>query len=100
MNAGAHGNGWNNAATGAGGTSGILDARDCRTVQVFGNVSAGTTLTIQLSQDGTNFYDATVPAPQVLGGAGNFAFTFDNAATFVRLKSSAGVTATITLAGR
>lgn len=82
-------------ATGAGGTSRTLDADSRPFVTAMGNADAATTITLQVSPDGTTFYDTTIT--QVLAAAGNFAIQATVGARFVRLKSSAGVNATASI---
>lgn len=90
---GVHANAWDAAAT-ASGTSNIIDIWNYPFVSVFGNTSGAVTITLQLSADGTNFYDADTVAPS---GAGNFKIHATVGARYVRLKSSANVTVTATI---
>lgn len=93
----SQGNAWNGTVTGAAGLSATVQLPNCRLVTVLGHVSGATTLTVEFSADGTNFYDSGVTnAP---AGAADVGFSFDCAAPFVRLKSSASITATLTIAG-
>lgn len=94
---GAHANAWNAAVTGVNGTSTALQIGAAMFVSAFGNASAATTITLQYSQDGTNYYDGPT---QVLGGAGNFRIDATMGCEYARLKSSASVTATATLAAK
>lgn len=93
---GVHGNGWNNAATGAGGVSGALDTLNLPFVSVFGTTSGASSLIVQLSQDGTNYYDSEF----TISANGNFGNHLTSAARFVRLKSTANVTATATISAK
>lgn len=96
--AGVQANAWNNAASGAGGTSNSIDVQFCDQVSIFGHVSGATTLTVQLSQDNSNFYDSgftNAPA-----GAADFGFTIQSGARYARLKSSNNVTITATITGK
>lgn len=93
---GIHGNAWSAAATGVGGTSGTLDTQGAAFVTAFGNTSGSSTLTLQLSQDGTNWYDSSY----TISANGNFGATFTIAARHVRLKSGSDVTATATLSAK
>lgn len=95
--AGTHANAWSAAAVAAGGISASLDTQSTSTVSAFGNVNAATTITLQVSQNNTNWYDTG--HSQVLAGSGDFALTVTIGARYVRLKSSAAVTITATLAG-
>ncbi len=94
---GSHANAWNNVAVGINGTSTALVLGDARFVSAFGNSSAAATITLQYSQDGTNFYDGPT---QVLAGAGNFRIDAIVGAAQVRLKSSAAATITATIAAK
>lgn len=96
--AGAHANAWNAAAVAADGVSAVIDCQYQRTISAFGTVDAATTIKVQVSQDGTNFYDSGSEA--VLAGAGDFHITLDTGARYVRLHSSAAATITATVAGK
>jgi hypothetical protein len=91
---GVHANAWSAAATGVNGTSTAFDSWSLSTVSAFGNVSGATTVTLQYSADGTNYYDGPT---QVLAGAGDFRIDAFAACRYVRLKSSNNVTATGTI---
>jgi hypothetical protein len=82
------------AAVGANGNSFILDTMNAPFVSAFGHASTGTTIAIQYSADGTNFYTAHTV---VLSGAGDFCIDCICGAEFVRLNSSgaASIWATI-----
>jgi len=95
---GVHANAWNNIAVGIGGTSAVIDCQYQRTISAFGNVSAATTIKVQVSQDGTNFYDSG--SEQVLAGAADFHITLDTGARYIQLHSSAAATITATTAGK
>lgn len=93
---GTQGNAWSAVAVGAGGTSAAIDTQNCSQLSVFGNVSGATTLTVQFSQDNVNFYDSgTTTAPSA-----NFGINVSVGARYIRLKSSAAVTITATIAGK
>lgn len=94
---GTHANAWNAAAVAINGLSAVIDVGQTPFVSAFGNVSAATTITLQYSQDGTNFYDGP---NQVLSAAGDFRIDVTTGAARARLKSSAAVTATATIAGK
>lgn len=97
MQTGVQGNLWNAAVVGIAGVSALVQINNCRVVTVFGHVSGATTLTVQFSVDGINFYDSGVTnAP---AGAADVGFSFDCAAPYVRVKSSAAATITLNLAG-
>lgn len=95
---GAQGNAWNAAAVGIAGTSNIVDITNQPLVTAFGHVSAATTITLQLSEDGTNFYSSQ--HNQVLAGAADFSFDGEVASKYARLISSAAATITATIAGK
>lgn len=96
-NSGSQGNAWS-GATGAGGTSTAIDTKNCAQVAVFGNLSGATTITIQYSQDNSNFYDSA--STIVTAGASDIGQTFAIGARYVRLKSSNNVNAVICVAGK
>lgn len=94
---GTQANAWNAAAVGAGGTSTAVDLQYLQNVAVFGNTSGASTLTLQVSQDNSNFYDTGY----TIAANGNFGQFFPGAgARYFRLKSSAAVTITATIAGK
>ena len=91
---GSHANAWNAATTGVGGVSASLAVGDFPFVSAYGNANAATTITLQYSADNTNFYDGP---NVVLAGAGDFRIDAQTGAEYVRLKSSASVTATASI---
>lgn len=95
---GTHANAWNAAAVLANGVSASLAVTSQRVVSGFGNASAATTITLQVSQNGTTFYDT--PVTQTLSAAGDFHVTTNTGAAHARLKSSAAATITATIAGK
>jgi len=95
---GTHANAWNAVAVAANGTSAAIDCRYVPHISVFGNTSGNTTITIQESQDNTNFYDTETLA--VGGGGGNFGIKVTSGARYIRLKSSQAKTITATIAGK
>lgn len=90
---GTHANLWNAAATGANGLSAIVRVFSAAVVAVFGNTSGASTLTLQYSADGTNFYDSG----DTIAANGDFGKTFTVGAGYLRVKSGSAVTATATL---
>lgn len=94
---GNHANAWNAVAVGVGGTSAEIDVQHAAFISAFGNASAATTITLQYSQDKTNWYDGP---NQVLSAAGDFRIDATTGARYVRLKSSAAATITGTIAGK
>lgn len=95
---GAINNAWNNELTGAGGASDSLDTLDASQVSAMGDVDGATTLEFEVSQDNVNYYQTGVTV--VLVGAGDFHFSLTTAAKYVRLTSSADVTANATLVAK
>lgn len=98
MQTGFQGNLWAAAAaTGAGGLSAAVQLNNCRLATIFGHVSGATTLTVEFSIDGVNYYDSGITnAP---AGNNDVGFSFDCAAPYVRVKSTNNVNATLNLAG-
>lgn len=79
--------------------NGVSNAIDCiisSRISVFGNTSGASTITVQVSQDGTNFYSIT----PTIAANGNFHAFYETGARYVRLSSSAAVTITATIAGK
>ncbi|WP_251559185.1 hypothetical protein [Paenibacillus pasadenensis] len=95
---GGHANAWNASAVAASGVSNAIDFQSQKTISCFGNASAATTITAQVSANGTNYYNTTFQ--QTLSGAGDFHFTFDTGARYVRLISSGAATITATISGK
>lgn len=94
---GVHANAWDNVAVGAGGTSTAIDCQYQGIISAFGHVSGATTITLQYSQDNSNFYDA---GSSVTIGAADFFIDVRTGARYMRLKSSGAVTITATIAGK
>jgi hypothetical protein len=93
---GTHANAWNAAAVLANGVSASIDCQYTPNISVFGNVAGGaSTITVQFSQDDTNFYDATSTVAN-----GDFSVSGIYGARYIRLKSSAARTITATIAGK
>jgi hypothetical protein len=95
---GSHGNAWNAAAVGAGGTSAVIDCQYTSFVSIFGNSNGSTTLTIQASQNNSNFY--TYNTITVGFGGGDFSFSDSIGARYIRLSSGTARTITATIAGK
>jgi hypothetical protein len=96
---GGQANAWSGpAATGVNGTSNSLKVSNCAFVSAYGHVDNATTLTLQVSADGTNFYDTG--STQTLGAAGDFCINATIGASYVRLKSSNNVNATATITAK
>jgi hypothetical protein len=95
---GAHANAWNATAVGAGGNSTAIDCQYTPFVTAFGNTSGATTISLQVSQDNSNFFTA---ATVTIGtGGGNFGIDVTTGARYVRLSSSNARTITATIAGK
>ena len=92
---GTHANAWSAAAVLANGVSASIDCQYTPNISVFGNTSGNTTITIQFSQDNTNFYDATSTSAN-----GDFSLSGTFGARYIRLKSSNARTITATIAGK
>lgn len=75
-----------------------VETKNGGVVSIMGHVSGATTLTVQVSPDGTTFYDTATTA--VLGGASDFHITLTTAAKYVRLKTSATITISATVQTR
>lgn len=95
---GAQANAWNAVAVAAGGASAVLDTWHLPFVTAFGNASAATTITLQVSQDNVNWYNSQVA--QTLSAAGNFCLITEMGARYVRLTSSAAATITATITAK
>lgn len=96
--AGTEANAWSAESTGAGGFSDSVDCRYEKNISAFGNVDGATTLTLQVSQNNTDFYDTDVDV--TTGGADDFHLFLETGARYVRLKSSADVTATASIVAK
>lgn len=88
---------WNAVNPGAAGVSEVVDTGGFPNVTAIGNSAGATTITLQLSQDGVNFYDGP---NQVLAGAGDFRIDDSTGARYVRLKTSAGAVITAHIAAK
>ena len=92
---GSQANMWNAATPGAGGKSTALDCQYASYVDIFGDVDGACALSVELSQDNSNWY--TSQYLYVAGGAGDFHIAVNTAARYVRLDmDAAGVTVTAT----
>lgn len=95
---GTHANAWSAAVVGANGTSTAIDCQYEPFIAAFGNVSANTTITMQVSQDNANFYDSA--STKITGAPADF-FLFETVgARYIRLKTSGAATITATIAGK
>lgn len=93
-----HANVWNAVAAGAGDAStNHVNLQHYQLLSAFGNANAATTISLQYSQDGTNWYTA---ATVVLAGAGDFCFDVNCCAKYARLKTSGAATITATMAAK
>jgi len=86
---------WNNVVVGAGDVSTIVSTgnKPTRNISVFGNTSASTILTLQISANGTNFYDTQY----TITADGDFGFSTPCSFYSLRLSSSAAATITALL---
>lgn len=94
---GHQGNAWNNAATGAGGVSPAFRTSGGHNISASGDVSGATTIALDGSHDKINWQELDTA---VLAGAGEFNIEHVTAHGWVRLRSTAAVTATATITGR
>lgn len=95
---GSHANAWNAAAVGAGGNSSVIDFQYTPHISAFGNANGATTISLQVSQDNTNFY--TLSTVTLVGGGGDFAINITIGARYARLQSSNARTITATITGK
>lgn len=96
---GTEGNAWSAALTGVAGNSASIDLQYVSAVDIFGNVSAATDISVYLSQDNTNFYDSGIVIE--ISSAENFAvMDLPIGTRYIRLQSSNDVTATATIAAK
>lgn len=93
---GTHGNAWNAASVGAAGKSTAVELHNAFNVTAFGNTSGASTLTLEVSQNGTTWY----AHPTSIAANGDFAQSWQIGAKWARLSSSAAVTITATLAAK
>lgn len=100
---GGHRNAWNAVAVAINGLSAIIDLAQSHVVSIFGDVSAATNLDVLITQ-GSTFpppdAEFTVHSTIVLGAAGNFHQLVNLGVRFIRLRSSAAVTISATIAGK
>lgn len=95
---GTQANAWSASATiSAGATSNAIDLQYNYQISFFGTVTntASITLTLEVSQDNSNWYTTTASLTVTAGTTSNFHSSETTAARYVRLSAS-GVSATIT----
>ena len=95
---GTHANAWSAAVVGAGGNSTAIDCQYTPHISAFGNANGATTISLQVSQDNTNFYTAATVS--VAGGGGDFALNVTIGARYIRLQSSQARTITASITGK
>ena len=96
---GEEGNAWNNESTGANGDSNAIDTQFTSVVDIAGEVSGATNITLYTSQDGTNFYDSGIVIE--ITEAEDFAVNdLPVGFRYLRLQSSNDITATATIAAK
>ncbi len=83
---------WNAVAVAAAGVSPTFDSQGMADVAIFGNASAATTLSVNVSNDGVTWYASSVS--QALSAAGDFYLAFQTGARYLQLASSAAATIT------
>lgn len=94
---GAHGNAWNAVAVLAAGVSNPIDIQNTAFTTVFGNSTVSSVITVQYSQDGTNWYNSLAN----FTANGDFGSNIGNvAARYVRLISASASTITATVAAK
>lgn len=93
---GTHGNAWLAADVGAATYSAGVDTLNAPFVSAFGNTSGASTITVSVSMDASTWYDTTI----TFAANGDFWFNFSVGVRYVRLKSSAHVTITATIAAK
>lgn len=88
---------WNANVTGVNGvsTSVNLSTKNIKNLTFMGNCNGATLLTVQFSSDGSNWYDSQYA--YTLSASGDVGFNIPCCPNYVRLKSSASVTATMLL---
>ena len=97
-NIGSTGNAWNAAAVAAAGVSATIDTGGLANVAVFGSASAATTIGVNVSADGANWYPSS--NSEALSAAGDFYLQFACGARYIQLTSSAAATITATVAAK
>ena len=88
---------WNANVTGVNGVSISvnLSTKNIKNLTFMGNCNGATLLTVQFSSDGSNWYDSQYA--YTLSASGDVGFNIPCCPNYVRLKSSASVTATMLL---
>jgi hypothetical protein len=88
---------WNANVTGVNGVSTSVDlaGKNIKNLTFMGNCNGATVLTVQFSSDGSNWYDSQYA--YTLSASGDVGFNISCCPNYVRLKSSASVTATMLL---
>jgi hypothetical protein len=92
---GSQANMWNAATPGAGGKSTAFDCQYSSHVDIFGTVNGACELTVELSQDNTNFYSSIYA--YTASGSEDFHIPLDIGCRYIRLDMDSGgvqVTAT------
>ena len=95
-NIGSTGNAWDAAAVAAAGVSATIDTAGLANVAVFGSASAATTIGVNVSADGTNWYPSS--NSEALSDAGAFYLQFACGARYIQLSSLDAATITATVA--
>jgi hypothetical protein len=85
---------WSNNLTGVNGVSLIANLSNVNqsNLTIFGSVNGATSIVVQFSNDGTNFYDSQYSYVQ--SASGNWGFSINACPLYLRLKSTSSVTAT------
>jgi len=95
---GAQANAWNAVAVLAAGVSASIDTKGLAHISAFGNVSAATTIGVNVSEDNVTWYASGIT--QVLSAAGNFYIPLTTGARYIQLSSLDAATITATIAAK
>lgn len=97
---GTHGNAWDAAATGADGVSAAIDCQHQAFVSVIGKNNSGvtSTITLEVSQNGTNYFLLTGYGAVTVGSV--FKSDHTSGHRFFRLRSSANTNVTANIAAK
>ena len=95
---GVQANAWSAASVSADGNSSAVDCQYVKQISVFGQADGPSTLTVQVSQNNSNWYGTT---HSIYAAASvDFYADVEVGARYVRLLSSAAATITATIAGK
>lgn len=98
---GIEGNVWNDTFTGIDTPSNVVDTKNFPHLSIMGGTSGATTLSVYVSQDGTNFYLCEDLTTKINNPSGlTFHIYFTAGARYYYLTSSSNVTANTTISGK